>query len=144
MTSSATAADCRATTAHGIKAAPAGEEVVRRLANLPPNKPFRSFYQYQNMMFVTAGFLVEQITGESWENFIQREVFDRLNMTRSNFSVETMQGMENIAMPYRLPERPDHAHPLCQRGRPRPSRLDQLHNDRYAQLGAPAPQPGHL
>ena len=76
------------------------EEVVRRLANLPPNKPFRSFYQYQNMMFVTAGFLVEQITGESWENFIQREVFDRLNMTRSNFSVETMQGMENIAMPY--------------------------------------------
>jgi len=76
------------------------EEVVRRLADLPPNKPFRSFYQYQNMMFVTAGFLVEQLTGESWEQFIQREVFDRLKMTRSNFSVDSMQGMENIAMPY--------------------------------------------
>jgi CubicO group peptidase (beta-lactamase class C family) len=76
------------------------EEVVRRLADLPPNKAFRSFYQYQNMMFVTAGFLVEQLTGESWEHFIQREVFNRLHMTRSNFSVDTMQGMENIAMPY--------------------------------------------
>jgi CubicO group peptidase (beta-lactamase class C family) len=76
------------------------EEIVRRLADLPPSKPFRSFYQYQNMMFVTAGFLVEQITGESWENFIQREVFDRLNMTRSNFSINAMQEMENIALPY--------------------------------------------
>ena len=76
------------------------EEVVRRLADLPPNKPFRSFYQYQNMMFVTAGFLIEQVAGESWESFIQREVFDRLNMSRSNFSVDTMQKMENIAMPY--------------------------------------------
>lgn len=76
------------------------EEVVRRLAHLAPNKAFRSFYQYQNMMFVTAGFLVEQLTGESWESFIQREVFDQLGMTRSNFSVDTMQGMENIALPY--------------------------------------------
>lgn len=76
------------------------EEVVRRLADLPPNKAFRSYYQYQNMMFVTAGFLVEQITGESWESFVQREVFDNLGMTRSNFSVDTMQGLENIALPY--------------------------------------------
>ena len=76
------------------------EEVVRRLADLPPNKAFRSYYQYQNMMFVTAGFLVEQITGESWESFVQREVFDSLGMTRSNFSVDTMQELENIALPY--------------------------------------------
>jgi CubicO group peptidase (beta-lactamase class C family) len=76
------------------------EEVVRRLADLPPNKGFRSYYQYQNMMFVTAGFLVEQIAGESWESFVQREVFDSLGMTRSNFSVDVIQNMKNIALPY--------------------------------------------
>ena len=76
------------------------EEVVRRLADLPPNKAFRSYYQYQNMMFVTAGYLLEQVTGESWESFVQREIFDKLGMTRSNFSVETMQSMQNIALPY--------------------------------------------
>ena len=76
------------------------EEVVRRLADLSPNKAFRSYYQYQNMMFVTAGFLVEQLTSERWESFVQREVFDSLGMTRSNFSVDTMQNMDNIALPY--------------------------------------------
>lgn len=76
------------------------EEIVRQLAALPPSRPFRSFYQYQNMMFVAAGFLLEQITGESWESFIQREIFDPLGMCRSNFSVETSQQMEDVALPY--------------------------------------------
>ena len=76
------------------------EEVVRQLAFLRPSRAFRSCYQYQNMMFMTAGFLLEQITGESWESFIQREVFDPLHMRRSNFSVETSQTLEDIALPY--------------------------------------------
>jgi CubicO group peptidase (beta-lactamase class C family) len=76
------------------------EDVVRKLAFLPSSRPFRSFYQYQNMMFVAAGFLVEQVSGESWESFVQREVFDPLGMRRSNFSVETSQQIHNIALPY--------------------------------------------
>src|SRR5579883_37510 len=39
-------------------------ELVSRLRYLPPNKDFRAVWQYQNLMYMTAGYLVEVITGQ--------------------------------------------------------------------------------
>src|SRR5438552_12180302 len=42
------------------------EELYRRLKYLEPSASFRSRWQYQNLMFLTAGYLVERRTGRSW------------------------------------------------------------------------------
>ncbi len=78
------------------------KELVERLAYLQPNRDFRTTFQYQNMMFVVAGFLVEALTGLTWEAFVQAEIFDRLGMSSSNFSVEVSSNSGNVALPYRL------------------------------------------
>ncbi len=76
------------------------EELVRRLRYLEPNKDFRSYLQYQNLMYMTAGYLVEAITGSTWEEFTAAELFKPLQMKRSNTSVRTTQRAKNFSQPY--------------------------------------------
>jgi len=40
-------------------------------------KDFRTDFQYNNAMFLTAGYLVEQVTGTTWEDAVRARVFAR-------------------------------------------------------------------
>jgi CubicO group peptidase (beta-lactamase class C family) len=51
-------------------------------------------------MFLTAGYLVETMTGKSWEESVRSLVFAPLGMTRSNFSVVASQKDADFAQPY--------------------------------------------
>ena len=42
------------------------EEIIRRVAYLKPDKPFRSSFQYQSTMFTTAGRAVASASGTPW------------------------------------------------------------------------------
>jgi CubicO group peptidase (beta-lactamase class C family) len=76
------------------------EQLVRSLAYLPPTADLREKWQYNNMMFLTAGYLVETLTGKSWEDSVRALVFEPLGMSRSNFSVLESQKDKDFALPY--------------------------------------------
>lgn len=76
------------------------EQMYHRLAHLQPNKDFRTAFQYNNLMFMTAGVLVEHITGKTWEDNVRARVFEPLGMARSNFSVQDSQADGDHALPY--------------------------------------------
>lgn len=75
-------------------------ELVERLQYLQPNQPFRYLFQYQNLMYMAAGYLVGEVAGMSWEDFTQKRIFDKLGMSSSNLSVEASKNLENAALPY--------------------------------------------
>ncbi len=78
------------------------QELFERLQYLEPTKDIRTLWQYQNLMYMVAGYLVGQISGQSWEEFVQTRIFNPLGMTRSNFSiVETEQHATDYSHPYR-------------------------------------------
>jgi CubicO group peptidase (beta-lactamase class C family) len=78
------------------------EELVERLRYLEPTKDFRSLFQYQNLMFMMAGYLVGQIAGQSWEAVVQQAIFDRLDMVGSNFDIiETTRTATDFSHPYK-------------------------------------------
>ncbi|HLI91726.1 MAG TPA: serine hydrolase [Ktedonobacteraceae bacterium] len=77
------------------------KEMFERLQYLMPNKDFRSTWQYQNLMYMTAGYLVEAVSGQTWEEFVQQRIFTPLGMTSSNFSVQESQRSADFALPYR-------------------------------------------
>ncbi len=81
------------------------EELFSRLQYLEPSQDFRTHYQYQNLMFMTAGYMVEQISGVSWEEFVESRIFYPLGMTDSNFSVEKSKQAPDHALPYVLKEK---------------------------------------
>ena len=77
------------------------KELIERLRYLEPSKGFRSKYQYQNLMYVTAGYLVGHIAGCSWEEFAQKHILDPLEMKTTNFSVTESQKSPDFALPYK-------------------------------------------
>lgn len=76
------------------------KEMVGRLPYFEPNKDLREQFQYNNMMFLTAGYLTEQLTGQSWETAVRTRVFEPAGMTQSNFSVNDSQKFKDFACPY--------------------------------------------
>jgi len=76
------------------------EQLVRSLAFLPPTADLRERFQYNNLMFLTAGYLIETLTGKSWEDSVRSLIFAPLGMTRSNFSVAVSQKDADFAQPY--------------------------------------------
>lgn len=76
-------------------------ELMERLQYLEPAKDFRAAYQYQNLMFTAAGYLVEQVTGLTWEQFVKDRILDRLQMTSSFFQLPEAKRYGAVARPYR-------------------------------------------
>ena len=77
------------------------EQLVQRLKYLQPNEDFREVFQYQNLMFMTAGYLAGKVANQSWEDLVQQEIFQPLGMTSSNFSVNESKKAVDYALPYR-------------------------------------------
>lgn len=75
-------------------------ELIRNIRYLEPSKPFRSAYQYNNLMFLTAGYLAGEVAGTSWEELVRRRIFTPLGMSASNFSVKESQKAADFALPY--------------------------------------------
>lgn len=76
------------------------KELFDRLQYLEPNKDFRMTFQYQNLMFMTAGYMVGKVAGTTWEKFVQNHIFGPLGMNDSNFSVEDSKKAPDFALPY--------------------------------------------
>jgi len=76
------------------------KELFDRLQYLEPSRDFRTTYQYQNLMFMTAGYMVGKITGMDWERFVRNRIFVPLGMNNSNFSVNDSQKASDFALPY--------------------------------------------
>ena len=76
------------------------ESLVRKLAYLEPSADLREKFQYNNLMYLTAGYLTEVITGKSWEDATRDRVLNPLGMKRTNFSVNDSQKDSDFAQPY--------------------------------------------
>ncbi len=76
-------------------------ELVGRLAHLEATAPLRARFQYNNLMFLTAGYLTEELTGGTWEEAVRQHLLEPLGMERTTFSVDASQEDGDHALPYR-------------------------------------------
>jgi CubicO group peptidase (beta-lactamase class C family) len=76
------------------------QELVHRLRYLQNNADLRSKFEYNNLMYVAAGQLIERVAQMSWEDIVRNRIFAPLKMSRSNFSVEDSQKDTDHALPY--------------------------------------------
>jgi len=83
------------------------DQLVARLRYLEPSKPIRSTFQYNNLMFVTAGYLAGQVTGTSWEELVQRQILAPLGMNTTRFSSLDARKSPDHALPYRKNRKTD-------------------------------------
>jgi CubicO group peptidase (beta-lactamase class C family) len=76
------------------------EEVIRRARHVPQAGPFRASYGYSNLMFIAAGLVIEEVSGQRWAEFIQDRFLTPLGMQRTVTSVEDLARTGNVAQPH--------------------------------------------
>jgi len=81
------------------------EELIRKLANVAPNAGFRAKFEYQNLMYVAAGYAVGQVAHSTWDEFTRSRLFAPLGMTESDTSAGEAQKAADYATPHE--ENPD-------------------------------------
>src|SRR5579859_3931172 len=77
------------------------EELFSRLQYLQPTADFRTIWQYQNLMYMTAGYLVEVLSGLSWEEFVRQRIFAPLGMASSHINASEVENAPDFSRGYR-------------------------------------------
>jgi CubicO group peptidase (beta-lactamase class C family) len=75
-------------------------ELWDRLRYLEPAAPLRTKFLYNNLMFTAAGQVIEELSGKTWEQFVQQRIFDPLAMSRSTLTIEDNIKGPEPAVPY--------------------------------------------
>ncbi|GAA4306878.1 serine hydrolase [Nibribacter koreensis] len=81
------------------------KEILERAKYLKPTYGFRDGYGYSNLGFIAAGQVIEAISGQSWEQFVQERIIQPLGMTRTFTSANQLKGVANVATPHANPEK---------------------------------------
>ncbi len=76
------------------------KEIVRRIQYSPLRAKFRSQFGYQNVMYPVAGLIIEKVSGDTWDDFIHKEIFLPLSMENSSTSIRTLRNGRNYAHPH--------------------------------------------
>src|SRR5205085_239765 len=76
------------------------KDTVRRIRYLKPATSFRSGYAYDNILYMAAGQLIEEVSGETWEQYIHDHVFGPLGMKSSTDTDKEFQRNPNHARPH--------------------------------------------
>ncbi len=77
-------------------------EIIRRLRLIEPAYSFRSSFIYQNIMYATAGAVIEAASGKTWEQMIQTRIFDPLEMHDTIPVLRMRAQRSNIASPHQV------------------------------------------
>lgn len=78
------------------------EEIIRRAKYLPRAYDFRSGYGYSNVMYITAGEVIQKLTGQSWSEVVEQQFFRPLGMSRTVTTTKKLEAKGNFATPHAL------------------------------------------
>lgn len=76
------------------------DELFYSLRYLEPTADLRIRFQYQNLMYMAAGVLIERLTDMNWEDYTRQYIFGPLDMHNSTLSVTDIQRAADFSYPY--------------------------------------------
>lgn len=76
------------------------EEIITRIQYLPLSYEYRAGFGYQNIMYITAGEVIEEISGMSWDDFVKSRILKPLSMFKTTTSITQFKDNYSIAYPH--------------------------------------------
>lgn len=71
-------------------------EIIHNLRYLKQTSPFRTRYDYDNMLYIVAGEVVARVSGQSWEEFVESRIMGPLGMNESAASFKRIKDRTNL------------------------------------------------
>ena len=72
------------------------KDVIHNLRYLKPVSGFRTKYDYDNLLYMVAGEVIERVSGKSWEAFIEERIMKPLQMTHSAGTYSRLRDKGNV------------------------------------------------
>ncbi|MBO9730294.1 MAG: serine hydrolase [Chitinophaga sp.] len=76
------------------------DTLLQRMHYMKPTAPLRSRWQYNNFMFMVQGMVAERLTGQSWEQNINSQIFQPLGMSESSIGTVALAAAPEPSLGY--------------------------------------------
>src|SRR5690554_2088942 len=76
------------------------DSVLYQMRYMDLEKPFRSAFVYNNVMYSLAGQIIEYTDGRTWDAFLKERLFDPLGMNSTSTSITQLKTSDNQAYPH--------------------------------------------
>jgi CubicO group peptidase (beta-lactamase class C family) len=80
---------------------PTREEIVAEFATMPVTAAPGARFQYCSRCIVLAAYVLERVTGQSWEAYTRAQIFEPLGMATASFGPQGLNKAPDRARPYR-------------------------------------------
>jgi CubicO group peptidase (beta-lactamase class C family) len=71
-------------------------EIIHNLRYLKQTSPFRTRYDYDNLLYIVAGEVVARVSGQRWEEFVESRILKPLGMNETYPSFKSIKDRGNI------------------------------------------------
>ena len=76
------------------------KDIVKNIHFLKPVSAFRSKYDYDNLLYVIAGEVIEKVSGKSWCDFVEERIMKPIGMDKSAASWSRLKDTSNTIVPH--------------------------------------------
>ena len=76
------------------------DDLLSSFQHFKPVSAFRTKFDYDNLLYLVAGEVIARVSGMSWEDFIEKRIFQPLNMDNSYASLDRIKDKSNLAKPH--------------------------------------------
>jgi CubicO group peptidase (beta-lactamase class C family) len=77
------------------------EGIVAEFASMPITAPPGTRFQYCSRCIVLAAYILERVTGKTWEAYTRAHIFEPLGMVTASFGPNGLEEAPDRALPYR-------------------------------------------
>lgn len=76
------------------------QDVLTSFQYFEPVSPFRTQFDYDNLLYLVAGELISRISGLSYDDFLEQRIFKPLQMNNTYPSLQRVEDESSLAMPH--------------------------------------------
>lgn len=76
------------------------EDIVKNIQYLKPVSAFRTKYDYDNLLYVIAGEVIEKVSGQPWCDFVEQRLMYPIGMNNSAASWSRLKDTSNTIVPH--------------------------------------------
>lgn len=76
------------------------KDIVKNIQYLKPVSAFRTKYDYDNLLYVIAGEVIEKVSGKSWCDFVEERLMKPIGMNNSAASWSRLKDTSNTIVPH--------------------------------------------
>ncbi len=76
------------------------KDIVKNIQYLKPVSAFRTKYDYDNLLYVIAGEVIEKVSGKSWCDFVEKRLMQPIGMKKSAAAWSRLKDTSNTIVPH--------------------------------------------